>query len=260
MKHPNTAPFVSLRFIRNFVTSNPTPQYVARVVNAFKSGKYQDIGTGNEGDLKATIAAVLLDDEARNLMTAQQSSFGKLREPVLMMTGIIRALNGFSDGQYLGWGYYGTTLEQPIFNSPTVFNYYFLDGMLGGQASIAAPEFSITNSNAVAGRVNFVQDLIYSLNTGPSGGLLPDASRSGAIGTNLDLGSFYQASMNPVTLVDKLDVLLTAGQLSAADKSTIVASLPSTTTQMSLSDAQKVNLIRMAVFAIATSPQFQIQR
>ena len=260
MKHPNTGPFVALRLIRNFVTSNPSPQYVARVANAFNSGKYKTVGSGVQGDLSATIAAVLLDDEARNLSSAQQANFGKLREPVLLMTGIIRALNGVTDGQYLGLGFYGSTLEQPIFNSPTVFNYYFLDGMLGGKADVAAPEFSITNSNATAARVNFVQDLLYSWNTAPNGGLVAQPGRTGAVGTYLNLGSFYQAASNPVTLVDKLDVLLTAGQLSSADRAAIVSSLPSIADQKLLSDSQKADMIRLAVFAITTSPQFQIQR
>jgi uncharacterized protein (DUF1800 family) len=260
MKHQNIGPFVALRFIRNFVTSNPSPQYVARVTNAFNSGKYKTIGSGVQGDLSATIAAVLLDDEARNLSTAQQASFGKLREPVLLMTGIVRALNGVTDGQYLGLGFYGSTLEQPIFNSPTVFNYYFLDGMLGGKSDVAAPEFSITNSNATAARVNFVQDLLYSWNTAPNGGLMAQSGRTGAIGTYLSLGSFYQAASNPVTLVDKLDVLLTAGQLSSSDRAAIVSSLPSTANQNMISDAQKADMVRQAVFAITTSPQFQIQR
>jgi uncharacterized protein (DUF1800 family) len=260
MKHQNTGPFVALRFIRNFVTSNPSPQYVARVTNAFNSGKYKTIGSGVQGDLSATIAAVLLDDEARNLNTAQQASFGRLREPVLLMTGVIRALNGVTDGQYLGVRHYGSTLEQPIFNSPTVFNYYFLDGMLGGKADVAAPEFSITNSNATAARVNFVQDLLYSWNTAPNGGLVAQPGQTGAVGTYLNLGSFYQAASNPVTLVDKLDVLLTAGQLSSADRAAIVSSLPSIADQKLLSDSQKADMIRLAVFAITTSPQFQIQR
>jgi hypothetical protein len=230
------------------------------VVNAFNSGKYKTIGSGVQGDLRATIAAVLLDDEARNLNSAQQASFGKLREPVLMMTGIIRALNGVTDGQYLGKSHYGTILEQPIFNSPTVFNYYFLDGMLGGKADTAAPEFSITNSNATAARVNFVQDLLYSWNVGANGGLDAQQGRTGAVGTYLNLSSFYQAASNPVTLVDKLDVLLTAGQLSSADRAAIVSSLPSTVDPKQVSDAQKADMVRLAVFAITSSPQFQIQR
>jgi hypothetical protein len=63
-----------------------------------------------------------------------------------------------------------------------------------------------------------------------------------------------------VTLVDKLDVLLTAGQLSSADRAAIVSSLPSIADQKLLSDSQKADMIRLAVFAITTSPQFQIQR
>jgi hypothetical protein len=132
--------------------------------------------------------------------------------------------------------------------------------MLGGKADLAAPEFSNTNTNATAARVNFVQDLLYSWNTAPNGGLVAQPGQTGAVGTYLNLGSFYQAASNPVTLVDKLDVLLTAGQLSSADRAAIVSSLPSIADQKLLSDSQKADMIRLAVFAITTSPQFQIQR
>jgi hypothetical protein len=42
------------------VTSNPTPQYVARVAAAFA-----DNGQGVRGDMKAVIKAVLTDPDAR---------------------------------------------------------------------------------------------------------------------------------------------------------------------------------------------------
>jgi len=67
--HPNTAPFVARLLIQRLnVASNPAPNYVKAVANAFRSGSYSiegtNFGSGNYGDLSSTIAAILLCPEA----------------------------------------------------------------------------------------------------------------------------------------------------------------------------------------------------
>jgi uncharacterized protein (DUF1800 family) len=73
-KHPNIAPFISKQLIQRLVTSNPSPAYVERIATVFN-----DNGQNIKGDLRAVIAAILLDDEA--LTPNKPDSFGKLREP-----------------------------------------------------------------------------------------------------------------------------------------------------------------------------------
>eukprot|EP00947_MAST-08B_sp_MAST-8B-sp1_P006557 g6557.t1 len=65
--HPNTAPFISHLLIQRMVTSNPSPRYVEAVARAFMAGTHDatGIGSGEYGDLKAAVAAILLDPEAR---------------------------------------------------------------------------------------------------------------------------------------------------------------------------------------------------
>jgi len=58
--HPCTAPFFCRRMIEMMVTSNPSPEYIARVASVF-----QNDGTGQVGNLKAVFKAILLDQEAR---------------------------------------------------------------------------------------------------------------------------------------------------------------------------------------------------
>src|SRR5262249_19205324 len=71
--HHNVGPFMGKQLIQKLVTSNPSPQYVGRVTVAFNSGRYQgqtlSFGSGQRGDMQATIAAVLLDAEARGIST-----------------------------------------------------------------------------------------------------------------------------------------------------------------------------------------------
>jgi len=85
--HPNVGPFISKHFIRQMVTSNPTPAYVGRVAAAFNNN-----GTGVRGDLKAVVKAVLLDPEARRTV-AVGPYYGHLKQPALYLTNILRAFN-----------------------------------------------------------------------------------------------------------------------------------------------------------------------
>jgi uncharacterized protein (DUF1800 family) len=127
MNHQNIAPFVSQRLIQHLVMSNPPPLYVDRVAQAFIAGRYThgsglQFGTGTRGDLAATVAAVLLDDEARSQRLMRRHG-GSLRQPALLFTGVLRALDGHTDGDAFGW-WWGESLRQHMFRPPSVFNFY----------------------------------------------------------------------------------------------------------------------------------------
>ena len=96
--HPNTAPFISRQLIQRFVTSNPSPAYVGRVADAFRTGRFtfadgQVAGGSGRGDMRAVVAAILMDNEARNPAFATDPAYGKLREPVIRFTHWARAFN-----------------------------------------------------------------------------------------------------------------------------------------------------------------------
>ncbi|MEO0673668.1 MAG: DUF1800 family protein, partial [Pseudomonadota bacterium] len=64
--HDNVAPFICRQLIQRFTRSHPSTDYVERVVDAFEGGQFvavngQSFGTGQRGDLEATLAAILLD-------------------------------------------------------------------------------------------------------------------------------------------------------------------------------------------------------
>ena len=83
INHPSTPPFVGKAFIQHLITSNPTPRYVKSVAEAFKTGVYAQFGSGERGDMAATIAAVMMDREARSPILDFDLSFGKMREPLV---------------------------------------------------------------------------------------------------------------------------------------------------------------------------------
>ena len=85
----NVGPFICRQLIQRLVTSQPSRDYLYRVVQAFNNN-----GAGVRGDMKAVIKATLLDYEARSPALLAQPTFGKQREPVLRATAVARAFPG----------------------------------------------------------------------------------------------------------------------------------------------------------------------
>lgn len=119
MEHPNTAPFVSLRLIQGLTASDPSPQYLQRVAAVFQQ---------SGGDLGKVVRAILLDSEARagDVPGRSANGFGRIREPLLMHTALLRALGctqavsspwGDPTGPFTAW-------NQQAFDAPSVFNFY----------------------------------------------------------------------------------------------------------------------------------------
>ena len=73
--HPNVGPFIVTRLIRSLVTSNPKPEYIARVNAVFENN-----GQNVRGDLKAVVRAILTDIEARP--ETPVATHGRLKEPL----------------------------------------------------------------------------------------------------------------------------------------------------------------------------------
>ncbi len=155
--HPSTAPFISRQLIQRLVTSNPTPDYVARVATAFEGrGPY---GTGVRGDLLATAKAILLDDEARNPAYRTNPFYGKAVEPIVLHLGALRTFNSLEDRDApfpfrgdLGWsgGYFEDT-GQAFLRTPSVFNFYQPDfaplNTTISEGGFVTPELQIVNEN-----------------------------------------------------------------------------------------------------------------
>jgi hypothetical protein len=84
--NPNVGPFICRQLIQRLVTSNPSRDYLYRVVQ-----KFNDDGTGVRGNLQAVISAILLDYEARATNLITRTTYGKQREPLLRVTAVARA-------------------------------------------------------------------------------------------------------------------------------------------------------------------------
>jgi Protein of unknown function (DUF1800) len=254
MQHPSMAPFVGRQLIQHLVGSNPSAAYVQRVSEAFVNGRFSadghSFGEGRRGDLAATLAAVLLDAEARGATPHAQG--GKLREPVLMFTGVLRALNGRTDGDALGW-WWGDELAQMVFFAPSVFNFYPPDYPVAG-TSLVGPAFGIHNAGTAVARMNFLTYLIYW------GGSAASTGIPGAEGTRIDIQPFASDASDPARLVDRLSVVAFGEALPAAQRSLVIDAVTAVNNSNTAAADVAVERARQAAFLVFASPRFHVQR
>jgi uncharacterized protein (DUF1800 family) len=251
--HQNTAPFICKQLIQRLVTSNPTPAYVARVAAVFANN-----GAGVRGDMAYVFAAILNDDEARNASGLTAPEFGKLREPMLRLVQWLRTFNVTSvAGTWKIWNTSNAadSLGQSPLRSPSVFNF-FRPGYVppstvappatGLSAGKVAPEFQIVNESSVGGYLNLMMNVI---DTGFNSGDI-----KAAYTTELTL------VLDPTALVQRLNLLMAAGQLSAGTVSTIVTALSGVNVTASSSAAIKRNRVCAAVLMVMASVEYLVQK
>lgn len=237
--HPNVGPFIGKQLIQHLVTSNPSPQYITRVATVFNNN-----GKGVRGDMHAVIRAILLDPEARG-DAKTDPNYGHLREPALFMTSILRNLGGQSDGVYLRSQ--ASSMQQNLFTPPSVFNYFPPSYGIPGTTSLG-PEFGIQDTLSALNRANFVYQLVYG------GGAAANATVTGSTGTSVDLSSYQSSAANADTLVQQLNQRMMHGMLSPVASATISQAVNA------VAATDTVNRVRMAVYLLASSQQYQVER
>jgi uncharacterized protein (DUF1800 family) len=232
--HPNVPPFISKQLIQRLVTSNPSPAYVGRVAAVFANN-----GKGERGDLKATVRAILLDDEARTVPTGANA--GKLREPVMRLTGWARAFGATSPSN--AWAIGDTSspvnrLAQSMGRSSSVFNFwrpgYVPPATTIAAAGMVAPEFQVTNEVSVVAYVNFMQTLI------PSG--MGDFKA--------DYTAINAKAGDSAALLDEINTVIAAGQLSASTVAAIRAAVDS------IAVANTTNRVSTAILLAMAAPEY----
>ena len=243
VEHPNTAPFISRLLIQRLVTSNPTSAYVGRVAAVFVNN-----GAGVRGDLLAVVKAILLDDEARNPSYITVSSHGKLQEPFLRLTQVLRAFKytvGTGTLPYdFSYNFTESTMGQFPLGAPTVFNFYMPDYAPSGvidTAGLVAPEFQILNSVFSVTFPNALYNLIQS----GAGTFTLNLTDQAAIATDS-------------LLIDNLDLYLTHGTMSVETRAAITTALSKVITAMVPTGTLAISKVRLAIHLVILSPDFAI--
>jgi len=267
--HPNVPPFVARNLIQRFTASHPDPTYVQRVAQAFASGTFRapsgrEFGDGTRGDMKATLAAILLDqsqfqpdDTIRNT-----TDLGKVREPVLDFVHWARAFDvspPTSDNQWVLL--YDVTdsseqIGQQPLQSPSVFNFYrpgyVATGTESGQQGLTVPEFQLLLAGNRAGYANMMTNFVFDKTYGPNEGesFTPDYS------TELSINA------DPAQLADHLDTLLLGGRMSDKTREAIegaVTDIEVRTTNPDNTGYDEFHRVGIAVTIAVTSPEFMIR-
>ncbi|OYY67406.1 DUF1800 family protein [Sphingomonas sp. 28-63-12] len=241
--HPNVPPFVSKQLIQRLVTSNPSAAYVGRVAAVFA-----DNGSGTRGDLRAVIRAILLDSEARSDATLTPASSGKLREPVIRFTNWARATGATSTGGLWPIGdtsSSSTRLAESFGRSSSVFNFfrpgYAPPNTPIATAGLVGPEFQITNELSVVAYVNYMQGAI----------------QNGVGDVRADYTDLLALASDSAALVNEVNLVLAAGQLSAATVAAIRSAVDSIATTATSGAA---NRVYTAILLTLASPDYITQK
>ena len=264
--HPNVGPFFGRQMIQRLICSDPSPAYVARVASVFNNN-----GKGVRGDLAAVFKTILLDTEATSAAGLTLTTFGKLREPMVRTAQWARTFKATSlKGTWkIGNPNYSAVdaLGQSPLQAPSVFNF-FRPGYVPPSTAMAfskatAPEFQLVNESTTASYINYLQNFLYQgmwvrapeLITSPDSATPTDGP---------DIVPDYSAELalvgNPSGLINRLNLLLCAGQLSAETVTMMVNALSYDSTNSASSDNAKRSYVAKAIMFVMCCSEYLVQK
>ena len=239
-EHDNTPPFVAHRLIQRLVTSNPSPRYVHVVATAFAEGAYHGTTySGIYGDLAATVAAILLDREARATILDHDPTHGQIREPLMKVVQFMRSMEfrptaGADEIELVGLQRH---IGQSPFESPSVFSFFQPEFAPAGPvdaAGMVAPEAQVSIAPNIIGYLNGMTSLInhgltccargfgarnYHYHTCTGCGSMQSIANT----VKGELTFVPANSSNPANVVDELSWLLTGGRLAPSTRDMLEA-------------------------------------
>lgn len=245
--NPSTPPFVVRHLITHLVTPNPTPAYIGRVTAVFANN-----GKGVRGDMKAVVRAIMLDSEAR---AAPSTNSGKVKEPILLMTSLARAIGFATDG----YTFYtrDSGLGQPVMRAPSVFNFYPDDYPLAGSATLRSPASKLLNTSSVLRYHNFIYDWTVS-GDATRGEFTADSGMPLSSGTQPLWSAWEAFGTDTDGMIARIDLLLFGKTLTDAHKAALKKAAEAITNADPLLQARK--RAQMMLYIAATSPLFLVDR
>jgi len=237
--HQNVGPFLAIRLIQHLVTSNPSPRYVAAATTAFRSGSHGGrTYSGHYGDMGAMVAAIMLDREARSLVLPSDPSHGHVREPLIKLLHLLRAMEVTTNGnQQLE--FYRELIQvigQAPYRAPSVFNFYQPEYSAPGAVSavgLLSPEAQLGALPYVIGFLDGVTGMIFDGLSACQSGIFTAPCRGAytypaawanegfAITNDGYLGWTPSDASTSSSVIGELDLLLTAGHLDEHTKAVL---------------------------------------
>jgi cullin-associated NEDD8-dissociated protein 1 len=213
--HDNTPPFLAHRLIQRLTTSNPSPEYVRDVALAFSQGQFGGtVYSGEYGDLRAAVAAILLHPEARGQRPVADA--GLLREPMIKIMHFMRAMEyrDATAGRLDVLMDLQDDIGQFPYETPWVFNYYspefqptdFTDGKVAPEFEIFTPPLALNWLNGMLSLVEYgLSQCDEGIGYHTRSCLVPEGSIT------------WTPTGNSSEMLEELSLLLTGGRLVAAE-------------------------------------------
>ena len=279
-EHPNVGPFIGRQLIQRLVTSNPVPEYVQRVAEAFN-----DDGHGVRGNLKHVVKTILTDPEATS--PSQPDHFGKLREPMLRLMNLHRMFptvvvgdddRGLTKPFYRpSWWFY-TRIQSPL-EAPSVFNFYSPFHSPKGDLSdneLVAPEFQIFNMLTSIDLSNVIYDrLVGDEFEKQEGDLVRDTSRTwfeaydyeDEEGNTVwwhpllshDISDYVELADTPADLVDRLDLVMAHGTLDSETRRQIIHRIGQVPVSADDSEGDYRFRVFFAIWYMSSLPEYIVE-
>ncbi|PSU35216.1 DUF1800 domain-containing protein [Photobacterium lutimaris] len=249
--HRNTPMFISTLLIKRLTISNPRRSYIQRVSNIFK-----DNGKGVRGDMQAVIRAILLDQDVLDGKAmandqkggSNERNFGKVKEPLIAMANLCRALKVKSNDPTRWWDFPATqnNFGQAPLRASSVFNFYQPDYAPKGEISdkqLCAPEFAILSMDSMRRISNRMWTVILSHDS-------TDLKR-----WSWSRRQYERKINNPDEYIGLLNECFFAGLMSE-ELADYIREMLATMTAENREDDRKIN---DTLFAIQCSPEFRCQ-
>jgi len=215
--------------------------------------------------IDATHFTIIVTSSTSSTVASDQQAIYPLIPPPLVRNGTVTfswnnwVMNATDTGS-------SSSLAQTPLNSPTVFNFFFPGYAFPGplsDAGLTTPEFQLTSDTTVAWQMNFMEGGLLNNANNTNG---PSSFINGGGALTMDLGPYmttaFTSNAGIPSLVDTLNSLLCAGQLSPASKTFIVNFVANTTNfpYTTPTPGQMRDRVRAVVHLILTSPDCIIQK
>lgn len=243
--HPNVAPFIGKQLIKKLVTSNPSPEYVARVSTVFN-----DNGQGVRGDLSTVIKTILLDQEAIE-GTSNNVNFGKICEPLLRVVHLWRAFGASSPNNRFQFDWSDYAFAQAPLSAHHVFNFFspnYAPPGIVSENNLIAPELEIVTENFLTRTSNF---LAYSTFWGHTEYEDENTNENRIL---IDMTPLKAMVDDTDELLDHLNILLLGGTMNDEMRTILIEAFNNT------SDQEINYRLSDLLFLIMISPQYTVQR
>jgi hypothetical protein len=223
--------------------------------------------------MQAVIAAVLLDQEARGEASLSSPRHGKLREPALR---IVQWAYTFRLRSRMGSWKFGLPFGDPYFDfgqrlfwAPSVFNF-FRPGFVPPGTELAtrgatAPELQIVNEASVAQYANALTLLVHHgpwifAPERPDNDQSVPSAQSGVGDMAPDYSREIALAHDPAALLERLNLVLCAGQMSAATRARLAAALQEMPVTTASDAPQRQGRVAQAVLMMMLCPAYLVQK